>query len=97
MIEFRRDENGLQEILNGPGTRRALRAFAEPAAAAVRAEKPEAEVVVDEFTARAKGRFTTRHAVSIAMLDVRARSWELRDGLLSRAAARVGLEVRSRV
>ena len=93
MITFKRDPAGLQQVLNSDGTLAALKSFAEPMATAVRSEHPDAEVVVDSYKASAKGRFTERHAVSVAVKDVRARTWQVRDGLLTRAAAAQGLEV----
>lgn len=92
-VQFRRDKNGIQEILNSPGMLAALHQFAKPIAAEVAREHPDAEVVVDDYRAVEKGRFTERHATSVKVLDVRARVWQARDGLLTRAAANHGLEV----
>lgn len=92
-VQFRRDRQGIQEILNSDRMLAALRSVAEPIAATVRAAHPDAEVVVDSYTAQSKGRFSARHAVSIAVLDVRARVWQARDGLLTGAAGANGLEV----
>jgi hypothetical protein len=52
--------------------------------------EPGVEVVVDEYT-------TDRAAASVTIRDVRGRLWEVRDGVLTRAAAAQGLEVRRRV
>lgn len=94
MIEFKRDRQGIQQILNSPEMTDALRAFAVPMADQVRAQHPDAEVVVDDYTARAKGRFTERAATSVKILDARGKLWEVRDGILTRAAGAQGLEVR---
>lgn len=94
-IQFKRDSAGIQQILNSPKMTAALRQFAEPAAAEVREAHPDAEVVVDDYTAKEKGRFTKRAATSIVVKDPRGRLWETRDGLLTRAAGNQGLEVRS--
>lgn len=96
MIRFKRNPEGLQKVLNSPETLAALRSYADPIADEIRTRKPDAEVVVDEYTATAKGRFTERHAVSVGVLDVRARVWQARDGLLTSAAASHGLEVSAR-
>lgn len=94
-MKFTRDQKGLQEYLNSPGVLSALHTFADPMAESVRSSKPGVDVVVDEYTARAKGRFTARHAVSVAIRDPRARTWQVRDGILTRAAASQGLTVRA--
>lgn len=93
-IKFKRNAEGLQQVLNGPGTLAALKSFANPMATAIRGQKPDAKVVVDEYKASARGRFTERHAVSVGIIDPRGRTWQVRDGILTRAAASQGLEVR---
>lgn len=93
-MKFTRDQKGLQEYLNSPGVLAALHTFADPMADSIRTAKG-ADVVVDEYTARAKGRFTARHAVSVAIRDPRARTWQVRDGILTKAAASQGLTVRA--
>ena len=93
-IQFKRNSEGLQQVLNSPGTLAALKSFANPMATAIRSEHPDAEVVVDSYTASPRGRFTERYAVSVGILDPRARTWQVRDGILTRAAASQGLEVR---
>lgn len=94
-IQFKRDPVGLQQILNSPDTLAALHVFADPIAADIASQKPDAEVSVEDYKATPKGRFTERHAVSVAVLDVRGKIWQARDGLLTRAAAEQGLEVRA--
>lgn len=95
-IQFHRNPEGVQQILNGAEMLTALRRFADPAAREVQAAHPDAEVVVDDYKAREKGRFTERHATSIKVLDVRGKAWQARDGLLTKAAANQGLEVTER-
>lgn len=93
MITFKRDSKGIDQYLNSSGVLSALRSFAGPMAEAVRAAKPDADVVVDEYTTTG-GRLSPRHAVSVAIRDPRARTWQVRDGILTKAAASQGLEVR---
>lgn len=84
---FKRDRAGVAQILKSPGVDRAVRGKAQAIAAAVRGSKPEADVVVDSYV-------TDRAAASVTIRDVRGRIWEVRDGILTRAARTVGMEVR---
>lgn len=87
---FRRDTSGIAEILKSPEMRAALHSVADPIAANIRAQKPDMEgLAVDDYT-------TDRAAVSITILDVRGKLWQVRDGILTRAAAAAGLEVTER-
>lgn len=82
---------------NRAGTRQILRETFRPAiddlaqriANNVRSQQPDADVVVDSYT-------TDRSAASVTIRDPRARLWQVRDGILTRAAGTVGLRVRSR-
>lgn len=95
MIEFHRDSDGIQKVLSSPQMSAGLAAVAEKIATNVRRQKPDADVVVDSFTTRG-GRITGRAAASVAIRDIRARIWQVRDGILTRAAATEGLEVNER-
>jgi hypothetical protein len=67
-----------------------MRALAEQVAAQVRAQLPsDVDVVVDSYR-------TDRTAASVTIRDPRGRLWQVRDGVLTRAAAGVGLEVTAR-
>lgn len=86
--EFQLDYAGVREILKGPDFRRAVDGLADGIAAHVRASiDPEAPVEVRRYT-------TDRGAATVAIADVRGMIWQARDGVLTRAAASVGLEVR---
>jgi hypothetical protein len=85
-IRFRRDSPGLDDVLQSIDFGQI--AAAETIAAIVR-EHRGAEVIVDTYT-------TDRLAAAVTIRDVRGRAWEARDGVLTRAAAAVGLEVTSR-
>lgn len=95
-MTYRPDRNGVQALLNSPEMAELVTSAAENIAGNVRAQKPDADVVVDKYKAVAKGRFTEREAASVTVRDVRARIWQARDGLLTRAATAEGLEVTER-
>lgn len=83
------DSAGIAEILNSGQVRDLIHQRAETIADDVRGNVDTPDVVVDDYT-------TDRAASSVTIRDVRGRAWEARDGVLSRAAARAGLEVTSR-
>ena len=86
---FRLDHRGVREILNGPELRRAVDDVAGAIAAHVRPQVPAGtRVSVHAYT-------TDRGAASVTIEDVRAMAWQARDGVLTRAAGAVGLEVRA--
>ena len=86
MNVFTRDSEGIAEILTSQPLGDAVASYADAIAARIQTEHPDAEVVVDRYT-------TDRAAASVTVRDLRARLWQVRDGLLTRAAADVGLEV----
>lgn len=88
-IQFRLDHQGIAQVLKSHGFAAAVKERAEAIAREVRA-RTDAEVVVDEYT-------TDRAAASVTIRDMRGRLLEVRDGILTRAAAATGLEVRRRV
>lgn len=84
-VKFVRDSAGIAEILQQDfGQITAAHQIAGSARVAT-----GADVVVDTYT-------TDRSAASVTIRDVRGLTWEVRDGVLSRAAAAAGLEVRRR-
>jgi hypothetical protein len=86
--EFRLDYDGVKEILKGDDVRKAVDDLADGIAARVRADVPaDAPVEVRRYT-------TDRGAATVAITDRRAMGWQARDGVLTRAAASVGLEVK---
>lgn len=85
---FRRDSAGIAAILKSGGVATAVHELAEQIAGDVRAHT-DAEVVVDDYQ-------TDRAASSVTIRDMRGRILEARDGILTRAAAANGLEVRRR-
>lgn len=82
---FRLNRGGVSKLLKGP-LGQAATAAARDVADAVRASYPDLEVDVQEYT-------TDRGAASVMVKDSRARELQVREGLLTKAAANVGLEV----
>lgn len=93
MAEIRLDRKGLASVLKSAGVRSAVHKVAESVASEVRSQKassdPEPDVVVDDYT-------TDRAASSVTIRDARGRVWQARDGVLTRAAGRKGLQVTAR-
>lgn len=85
---FRRDERGIRETLKTQ-FKDDTHALAERIAASVRAQHTDLDVVVDDYV-------TDRAASSVTIRDVRGMIYQVRDGLLTRAAASAGLEVTER-
>jgi hypothetical protein len=87
--DFRLDAAGVREVLKGTEVRRLVDSVAEEVAAKARANvAPDVVVSVKAYT-------TDRGAASITVQDVRAMAWQARDGILTRAAAAAGLEVKA--
>jgi hypothetical protein len=86
---FRLDAGGVREVLKGPEIRRAVDGLAGAIAAHVRPHVPSGTVVA------VRGYTTDRGAASVTIQDVRAMAWQARDGVLTRAAGEVGLEVKA--
>jgi predicted transcriptional regulator len=84
---FQRNSKGFEEILKSPPVAKAVHDLAEAIAADV-SNQVDADqgVVVDDYQ-------TDRAASSITIRDAAGKLWEARDGVLTRAASRQGLEV----
>lgn len=90
MLEsFRLDTRGVREVLTGPEVRQVVDDLADQVAAHVRPQLPSG------VTVSVRGYTTDRGAASVTVEDVRGMAWQARDGILTRAAAAVGLEVRA--
>lgn len=88
--DVRLDSDGLAEVLKGAPMRAAIDDLADDIATRVRGlVEPGTEVVVDSYT-------TDRAAASVTIKDAQAQLWQVRDGVLTRAAADAGLEVKTR-
>lgn len=87
---FKLNRRGVSQLLKGELGRAATEA-ANKLAEQVRADHPDlaAYVDVEAYT-------TDRGAASVMVKDSRARELQVREGLLTKAAAKVGLEVRAR-
>ncbi|MCR8574676.1 hypothetical protein ACIPXV_02780 [Streptomyces libani] len=89
MLEsFRLDSRGVREVLQSQEVRTVVDGLAASIADHVRGSAGGATVVVRSYT-------TDRGAATVEVQDVRAMSWQARDGILTRAAGRVGLEVKA--
>ena len=84
----RLDHEGIAAILKGDEMKAAIHDLAEAIAADVR-DTTGTDVVVDDYT-------TDRAASSVTIRDADGLMLEVRDGVLTRAAAAHGLEVTSR-
>lgn len=79
----------MREVLTSSGVRQIVDATADEVAANVRALLPSGtNVDVTRYT-------TDRSAAAVTIVDVRGMGWQARDGVLTRAAGSVGLEVRA--
>ncbi|WP_330339413.1 hypothetical protein [Streptomyces sp. NBC_00557] len=86
---FRLDSRGVRQVLKSEELSRTVNGLAGAIAAHVRPHVPQGTVVsVHAYT-------TDRGAASVTVEDVRAMSWQARDGILTRAAGEVGLEVKA--
>lgn len=86
---FKRDSKGFEQVLKSPPVARAVHDLAEAIAADVSTQvDAENGVVVDDYQ-------TDRAASAVTIRDAAGRLWEVRDGVLTKAAARQGLEVHS--
>jgi hypothetical protein len=89
LLDFRLDAAGVREILRGEEVRDLIDGKAQEVADNVKA-------LVDSGTPIEVRKYTTdRGAASVVVADVRAMAWQARDGILTRAAAFAGLEVRA--
>lgn len=89
MADFQLDSDGIKALLNSDEFAAAIHDLAERVAANVRGARPEADVVVDDYV-------TDRRASSVTIREAYARRLQVRDGVLTRAAAAEGLEVTER-
>ena len=88
MSDLKLDSDGIDAILHSSGVAHAVHGLAEQIAANV--DVPASDgVVVDDYV-------TDRAASSVTIRDARGRLWQVRDGVLTRAASAVGLEVTER-
>lgn len=85
---FRMDRKGISQVLKTM-TEAKTAELAEDVAAQIRAGYPDVEVDVQSFT--------TDRAVAVVMVkDDRGKELQITEGILTRAAAAVGLEVRAK-
>jgi len=89
-VKIRLDHAGIRAVLNSGEVADVVEATAEAIAATVRSEvDAENGTVVDTYR-------TDRAAASVTIRDVSGKLWQVRDGVLTRAAAAQRLEVNAR-
>lgn len=87
--DFRLDRRGVREVLRGEAVRSMVDDAALQIQVRVRAKVPQGtEVRVDKYT-------TDRSAAAVVVAHVQAMAWQARDGILTRAAGELGLEIRA--
>jgi hypothetical protein len=84
-MSVRLDHDGIRDILKSQPVADAVHELASKIASAVAGETG-ADVVVDDYT-------TDRAASSVTIRDAAGKLWQVRDGVLTKAAAAEGLEV----
>lgn len=89
-MEIELDSKGIAELLKSADMRAGVDDVAAGIESTVRASLPEGtDVARDSYT-------TDRVASSITIRDISGKLWQARDGVLTRAAAAAGLEVRTK-
>ena len=89
LLDFRIDAAGVREILRGEEVRNLIDGKAQEVADNVKALVPAGtQIEVRKYT-------TDRGAASVVVADLQAMAWQARDGILTRAAASAGLEIRA--
>lgn len=85
-VEIKLDHAGVASVLKSAEVAAMVSGFAHRVRASV-AVPAGVEVVVTEYV-------TDRAAAAVTILDARAKLWQVRDGVLTRAAAANGAEVK---
>ncbi|KOU20966.1 hypothetical protein ADK52_25620 [Streptomyces sp. WM6372] len=90
MLEkFELDSAGVRELLKGQAVRELVDGYAQQVADNVKPlVRPGVPIEVRRYT-------TDRGAATVVVADVRGMAWQARDGILTRAAAQAGLEVKA--
>jgi hypothetical protein len=86
---FRLDSRGVREVLKGDEVRQMVDDVALNIQVRVRARVPTGTTVkVEKYT-------TDRGAAAVVIADRQAMAWQARDGVLTRAAGELGIEVKA--
>ncbi|MBT2477646.1 hypothetical protein [Streptomyces sp. ISL-94] len=89
LIDWRLDAAGVREVLRGPEVRDLVDGLAQQVADNVKVLVPSGTPIeVRKYT-------TDRGAATVVVAHVQAMAWQARDGVLTRAAGFVGLEVKA--
>lgn len=89
LLNLQLDSAGIRELLRGEDVRLLIDGAGEDILARVKDALPSGTPV-----SLRKYR-TDRGAASVTILDIRGMAWQARDGVLTRAAAAAGLEVKA--
>jgi hypothetical protein len=85
---FELDRRGIREVLRSPEMHQMVNEAAAGIQQRVRAKLPPATPVrVERYS-------TDRGAAAVVIADPRGMSWQARDGVLTRSAGELGIEVR---
>jgi hypothetical protein len=99
-IEFRRDSKGLGEVAMSAGVQALCDAAARKIASQVSAQADPPlvgdEIAVEQYDFTPRGRTSDRAASSVTIKRWDGRLMQARDGILTRAAASIGAEVRAK-
>ena len=85
-VDYKPDRGGVAELLKSFGP--LVNGLATQVAGNVLAQRPDSDVVTDSYT-------TDRAAASVTIREPEAMILQVRDGILTKAAAAAGLEVRA--
>lgn len=89
-VDVKLDHPGMREMLNSPEVAAMCVDAARKIAVVVRGSVPAGtDVAVDEYR-------TDRAAASVTIRDAAGKLWQVRDGVLTRAAGSIGAEVKAR-
>lgn len=96
-VQFEFDPDGVVEILSGADVQLIMSDAAKGIVAEIEAAHPDLPVEHSAYVARpGSGIRDGRTLQSVAIRDVRGMVYQTRDGLMTRAAANQGLEVRGK-
>lgn len=89
LLDLQLDSAGIRQLLRGDDVRLLIDGAAEDILARVKdALPPDTPVILSKYT-------TDRGAAAVTIADIRGMAWQARDGVLTRAAAQAGLEVKA--
>lgn len=95
--KFKRDPKAIEELMLSARFQALVEAKAQQVAASARSQYPDVEVTVESYEWRGSRRWPRRRALrSVALADPAGLAIQAKYGVLTRAAASAGMEVRNR-